>query len=803
MKATRPLAESRRAREANSNHVPAQPRQGRFLSIVALAALAFLTACHDNGGSTGTGGSGTGGSGSGGSGNTPPPAVAPSITSQPGDQSITAGQAASFSVIASGTAPLTYQWQRNGVPITGATGSTYSLSSAALADSGAQFIVIVSNSAGSATSNAAKLTVSAAGVAVTAAAGGQVKSADGRVTLSIPPGALTADATVSISPTADWTIPPAIANQFKGIPGTTYVIATQGGAFDPTRLLSITFSAASLPASASAGRQSIRVSRSPALLVSGTPPADSGSGSNADNLGLSADCGDGNPETVLVPPGDGYDPGTYLTGCPAGSGTGQGTQSNTTVSLSTWTPPSQPAAPSNNNLWESFTARSADTIGYQVNGTYYGAFTGGDTWMGPTQVSLSSNQVGLNPQTSLLTLVGNTGTPIAQQDMPMTAGAVVLDGPGYFYVMFGPGIGQATYIARYQLKTSVDGTTSFARLWEYTFAGIPTTADGTQADPLDNGIVGVNFALDPTNGNLVALALPGYYGLTADEMTRLGFAADGFLVRFDRSGALVWATPVTPVQPDVPLDPPAATRVASYTLRLDSLGNAYVAGSEIVGGDCCAPGAPAPPFNLTGLALEKIDGSGKLAWATSIASPDEIGESQSGVGYEYGHPYSELAVDSNNDAYLTYRRFPVPYDTDGGQSGRTSVAKIAGASGVVTPLGDVDPSFDSADGELRNQFGSSYVDAAGKLYIFSFVDDNYVQLSALDSGLHVLDTVKLLHFNPLNPDEAIPGPFQVDSAGHLFEQYAGQFQNASTPGVCGNVSAGVTCYGAYLRQFHF
>jgi hypothetical protein len=782
--------------------VPGEPRQlsghrRRYgcgsLPLASLVILALLTGCHD--GSTGNGSTGNGGNGNGGGGNNPPAAVAPTITAQPADASATVGQAASFSVTASGTAPLSYQWQRNGVAVSGATSSTYSLSSTALADSGAQFTVTVSNSAGSATSNAAKLTVSVAGTLVSAATGGQVKSADGRVTLTIPPGGLTADSTVSISPAADWTIPAAIASEFKGIPGTTYAIVTQGGGFGPTKLLSITFSSATLSAPAAAGRQSIK---------SSARPADSGSGSNSDNLGLSQDCGSGNPVIVSVPPADGYDPGTYISGCPAGSGsTGEATQSNTTVSLSTWTPPSPPSTPSNNNLWENFTARSADTIGYQVNGTYYGAFTGGDTWMGPTQVSLSSNQVGLTPQTSLLTLVGSTGATIAQQDMSTTPAAVVLDGPGNFYAMFGPALTEFTYIARYQLQFSSSGAASFVQLWEYTFAGIPTSADGSHPDPLDNGINGVNFALDSTNGNLVALALPGYNGLTGDEMTRLGFAADGFLVRFDRSGALVWATPVTPVQPDAQLDPPAAIRVATYTLRLDSLGDAYVAGSEIVGGDCCAAGAPTPPFNITGLALEKIDGSGKLAWATAIASPDAIGESQTGVGYEYGRPYSELAVDGNNDVYLTYRRFTVPYDTDGGQSGRTSVVKTAAATGVVTPLGDVDPAFDAAGGELRNQFGSSYVDSDGKLYIFSFIGDNYVQLSALDSSLHVASTAKLLHFNPLNPDEAIPGMFQVDSSGHLFEQYAGQFQNASTPGVCGNVSAGVTCYGAYLREFHF
>jgi glucose/arabinose dehydrogenase len=83
----------------------------------------------------------------------------PRIDSQPASVTVAAGQSANFSVTASGTAPLAYQWQRNGVNIAGATASAYTLSNAAGADNGAQFRVLVSNSAGSATSNSATLTV--------------------------------------------------------------------------------------------------------------------------------------------------------------------------------------------------------------------------------------------------------------------------------------------------------------------------------------------------------------------------------------------------------------------------------------------------------------------------------------------------------------------------------------------------------------------------------------------------------------------------------------------------------------------
>jgi hypothetical protein len=83
----------------------------------------------------------------------------PNINSSPADQTVTQGQPATFSISAVGSTPLTYQWQRNTVNISAATSPSYTLPSAALADSGAKFRCVVSNGFGSATSNEATLTV--------------------------------------------------------------------------------------------------------------------------------------------------------------------------------------------------------------------------------------------------------------------------------------------------------------------------------------------------------------------------------------------------------------------------------------------------------------------------------------------------------------------------------------------------------------------------------------------------------------------------------------------------------------------
>jgi hypothetical protein len=89
-------------------------------------------------------------------------ATAPTITTQPADQTVTVGADATFTVAASGTAPLSYQWYRNGTAIPGANGASYTLTNAQLADSGAQFYVEVSNSEGSVISDTVTLTVSPA-----------------------------------------------------------------------------------------------------------------------------------------------------------------------------------------------------------------------------------------------------------------------------------------------------------------------------------------------------------------------------------------------------------------------------------------------------------------------------------------------------------------------------------------------------------------------------------------------------------------------------------------------------------------
>lgn len=88
--------------------------------------------------------------------------VAPTITAQPASVSVSVGAPASFAVgISGGSAPLSYQWKRNGTTIAGATAASYSLAATASGDNGASFAVDVINPAGTVSSAAALLSVSA------------------------------------------------------------------------------------------------------------------------------------------------------------------------------------------------------------------------------------------------------------------------------------------------------------------------------------------------------------------------------------------------------------------------------------------------------------------------------------------------------------------------------------------------------------------------------------------------------------------------------------------------------------------
>jgi outer membrane protein assembly factor BamB len=151
---------NRTAKVADPKEVRRDRDMFRILDLVkawpapALLTLVLLAAC---------GGGGSGNGTAAGNASSPPSApTAPTISMQPSNQSVAAGGTATFTVTAGGTEPLSYQWQKAGTPIAGATASSYTTPAVALADDGTVFSVAVTNSAGSVVSANATLSVTAA-----------------------------------------------------------------------------------------------------------------------------------------------------------------------------------------------------------------------------------------------------------------------------------------------------------------------------------------------------------------------------------------------------------------------------------------------------------------------------------------------------------------------------------------------------------------------------------------------------------------------------------------------------------------
>ncbi|HWQ32803.1 MAG TPA: immunoglobulin domain-containing protein [Blastocatellia bacterium] len=116
-----------------------------------------------------------------------------------------------YSVAASGTAPLSYQWRKNGSAISGATSATYSITAASVADAGS-YDVVVTSSCGAVVSNVAILTVNTA-PAITTQPDSQTVRAGQTVTF-------TSTASGTPPPSVQWEVKSG-SGPFTSIPGAT------------------------------------------------------------------------------------------------------------------------------------------------------------------------------------------------------------------------------------------------------------------------------------------------------------------------------------------------------------------------------------------------------------------------------------------------------------------------------------------------------------------------------------------------------------------------------------------------------
>jgi beta-lactam-binding protein with PASTA domain len=144
---------------------------------------------------------------------------APHITAQPRNISVLAGQPATFTVEANGTAPLSYQWTLAGATISGATSASYTTGATSLQQSGGQYAVLVGNSAGIVSSANAILTVNTPSTTTTTAISSTVAltsptlTLDGVATIDFTGQAELEGQTVSIARIIDTNINSLAADQ--------------------------------------------------------------------------------------------------------------------------------------------------------------------------------------------------------------------------------------------------------------------------------------------------------------------------------------------------------------------------------------------------------------------------------------------------------------------------------------------------------------------------------------------------------------------------------------------------------------
>ena len=371
-------------------------------------------------------------------------AVAPSVSAQPQNVTVTAGSSASFTVIANGTGPLTYQWQKGGANIAGATAATYSIASVQNGDAG-NYTVVVTNSVGSATSTAATLTVSAAAVAPSIATQPQGMT-------------IVAGASASFSVTANGTAPFTYQWQKGGVnlagaTAATYSIASgqSGDAGNYTVVVtnsvgSVTSSAATLTVNGAAAAPSITTQPQPVTVTAGASASFSVVAGGTAPLAYQWQKGGvaitgATAATFSIASAQATDAGNYAV--VVSNGTGSVTSAAAALTVNAGNSNNPPPVISVNPLSQSVatgrsvsfsvTAAGTNTYQWQVStdgGSTWSTVTDNSSYSGSGTARLTITNAGSTMNGYLYrATVTNTGGSTSSASVTLTVAAAVLPGP--------------------------------------------------------------------------------------------------------------------------------------------------------------------------------------------------------------------------------------------------------------------------------------------------------------------------------------------------------------------------------------
>ncbi len=566
-----------------------------------------------------------------------PLGVAPSVTSQPASVSVNAGQAASFSVTAAGSATLTYQWKRDGIAINGATSAAYTLASATAADNGAQFTVTVANGVGTVTSNAATLTV--------------VGSASVAPTISAQPAntTVTEPAAATFSVTATGTAP--LAYQWRrngvavaGATAASYSTPPTTVAADNGATFSVIVSNGTTPNATSTSATLTVVAAAVAPSIA-TQPADA-----------AVNAGDTATFSVVA---NGTAPLAY-----------QWRKNGTNIVGATNASYTTPATAAGDNG-----ARFSVVVS---NGTAPNATSNDAT------LTVNATWTGIRQDGAPLpTPASQTANDAAKAVATDPQGNVIIG--GYTTGNFAPPTNAAAkpFIAKY----SAGGTLMWARwvLDSVNVFGVLESVNGVAADAAGNIYV--------TGQTLTTLA---------GEVAAGG--TDVFVAKFDPSGNRLWAHQFGSSSTDTPTG-----------IAVDTNGNAFVVGTS----SGQLPLQP-PPGGTTNYFIGKYDTNGNRLWLS-----EDIFNAAHGVPYNEAHG---VAVDGGGNAYLVgftssqtggSGAYVVKFNGAGARQWETKFGGAAPNDGLpVAPDGVAV----SADGSAVFVAGRTYVDfdTAGNPPVASF-----------------------------------------------------------------------------------